>query len=102
MMRRPPRTTLFPYTTLFRSKSDERGRDAHAGAVLEVVPRAQLESPGEWGGESLGDRKSIRLNSSHDNISYAVFCLIKLNSRHVNTSNADFCMNYNNFLAIKV
>src|SRR5687768_18355610 len=68
MIRRPPRSTLFPYTTLFRSG---RGRSSHSS----VVPLA-------WGGKreppvSRGDRKSTRLNSSHGYISYAVFCLKK-------------------------
>src|SRR2546427_2955559 len=68
MIRRPPRSTLFPYTTLFRSGAAElahavagrqRGRDCARGALL------------------LRDRKSTRLNSSHSQISYAVFCLKK-------------------------
>src|SRR3712207_8015401 len=88
MIRRPPRSTLFPYTTLFRSVvEDVRG--------LEVVPD-HLDDPasapgghpgvariggGDGGGSQEGhakeDRKSTRLNSSHANISYAVFCLKK-------------------------
>src|SRR6266704_4685829 len=66
MMRRPPRSTLFPYTTLFRSPqvSDLRPGDGQAPAGHPVV---------------LGDRKSTRLNSSHVSISYAVFCLKKIN-----------------------
>src|SRR5438067_10480821 len=79
MMRRPPRSTLFPYTTLFRSlllrrrlgsvalgrarRGDRRRADPRAGGVR---PRAEH-----------GDRKSTRLNSSHVSISYAVFCLKK-------------------------
>src|SRR5258707_3666147 len=68
MIRRPPRSTLFPYTTLFRShcqhgKPKIGGEDAAAEAVL--------------GAELKQDRKSTRLNSSHANISYAVFCLKK-------------------------
>src|SRR2546422_8136534 len=67
MIRRPPRSTLFPYTTLFRSH--RRRRD-------EAAARAGArEGPGEPGEE--GDRKSTRLNSSHGYISYAVFCLKK-------------------------
>src|SRR5476651_2755773 len=62
MIRRPPRSTLFPYTTLFRSRPDP----AETGhAAIDRKPR-----PGR-------DRKSTRLNSSHANISYAVFCLKK-------------------------
>src|SRR5574340_1517517 len=62
MIRRPPRSTLFPYTTLFRSPEwDEYGRRVNAG--LQACNRI--------------DRKSTRLNSSHQKISYAVFCLKK-------------------------
>src|SRR6266567_3475453 len=63
MIRRPPRFTLFPYTTLFRSRSPTRGEDA---------PRA---SPRGHAAGGLRDRKSTRLNSSHSETSYAVFCL---------------------------
>src|SRR5258707_5938972 len=74
MIRRPPRSTLFPYTTLFRSALhfDHAGRLAgHKVALLvehAVVGQALL---------GMADRKSTRLNSSHANISYAVFCLKK-------------------------
>src|SRR3712207_7879851 len=91
MIRRPPRSTLFPYTTLFRSAGDqqvrhlrqvgddrpplevlaERDRQRHA-RVLEL---ARLDDLAE-------DRKSTRLNSSHANISYAVFCLKKKNATY--------------------
>src|SRR2546430_5149623 len=93
MIRRPPRSTLFPYTTLFRSgpellhqlhalvlvrghqvpdrpaRSDERGRAAagHGDRARRLVPQP--------------DRKSTRLNSSHSQISYAVFCLKKKNTK---------------------
>src|SRR5436309_6925136 len=68
MIRRPPRSTLFPYTTLFRSKpigfgAPEASTDGHLGHVSNVPVKA--------------DRKSTRLNSSHVKISYAVFCLKK-------------------------
>src|SRR3712207_8767611 len=81
MIRRPPRSTLFPYTTLFRSRL--RG---HAGALAhrgDLGPPAAPPRPGEVlppaprRGDAAGDRKSTRLNSSHANISYAVFCLKK-------------------------
>src|SRR5215475_15343742 len=69
MIRRPPRSTLFPYTTLFRS--DRRDRKP-AVVVGLSVPRARQE-----GRRRRSDRKSTRLNSSHVKISYAVFCLKK-------------------------
>src|SRR5207244_13383016 len=65
MLRRPPRSTLFPYTTLFRSS-----RTGGPGQGVASTP-----FPPHWGGK--GDRKSTRLNSSHQIISYAVFCLKK-------------------------
>src|SRR5437773_6005361 len=67
MMRRPPRSTLFPYTTLFRSRRAEILRSADVPQVRVLG----LDYPG------VGDRKSTRLNSSHITISYAVFCLKK-------------------------
>src|SRR3712207_7832521 len=88
MIRRPPRSTLFPYTTLFRSNEcDGYAIDASSGqAVLGVASggvRWQMLSSHQHG-RSLWcsrteDRKSTRLNSSHANISYAVFCLKKNN-----------------------
>src|SRR2546430_6464899 len=86
MIRRPPRSTLFPYTTLFRSSA----REAHAGGEVprkvfrdDAARRADLVHDGrpvtvallDPGG--MQDRKSTRLNSSHSQISYAVFCLKK-------------------------
>src|SRR2546422_5490166 len=72
MIRRPPRSTLFPYTTLFRS----HGRNAWHGAGRDREKRAGL--PFRVGGaRARADRKSTRLNSSHGYISYAVFCLKK-------------------------
>src|SRR5256885_11736285 len=97
MIRRPPRSTLFPYTTLFRSAASHlpsrvgRGRDPHlhataagelrklvagAGALVAARPRAAAR-PYAGDRTSLQDRKSTRLNSSHLVISYAVFCLKK-------------------------
>src|SRR5688572_31599702 len=68
MIRRPPRSTLFPYTTLFRSARTLRSR-------LSSLPHSVVEDlPHQW---YAGDRKSTRLNSSHSQISYAVFCLKK-------------------------
>src|SRR3712207_8122447 len=91
MIRRPPRSTLFPYTTLFRSKPHEGGAssyqdiDSDPGTKWEEPWLATGQSePGWWrafaidhGVRSTRDRKSTRLNSSHANISYAVFCLRK-------------------------
>src|SRR3712207_7345765 len=77
MIRRPPRSTLFPYTTLFRSVFDRLLRIARttgAGSVWAKV-EAFASLLGEL--DPLSDRKSTRLNSSHANISYAVFCLKK-------------------------
>src|SRR3989454_7926604 len=82
MIRRPPRSTLFPYTTLFRS-----------GPVrpVVVVPRDQVQDHAGDGlrprsGAREEDRKSTRLNSSHLVISYAVFCLKKKKKKQVNTT----------------
>src|SRR5438445_12946244 len=79
--RRPPRSTLFPYTTLFRSRQRRLHRQIvqrsapaeYRQDVLHVLARAGLVERGR--GERPGDRKSTRLNSSHANISYGVFCL---------------------------
>src|SRR3712207_7896920 len=83
MMRRPPRSTLFPYTTLFRSSRGVRGPDADPGGEATAAgepPRWPFsgddETPARHGADD-ADRKSTRLNSSHANISYAVFCLKK-------------------------
>src|SRR3989442_8931833 len=91
MIRRPPRSTLFPYTTLFRSLvrraavethqtqragEEPRARSRHPGGERHRAARDHAH-PGHPAGE--GDRKSTRLNSSHVRISYAVFCLKKKN-----------------------
>src|SRR3712207_9006302 len=84
MIRRPPRSTLFPYTTLFRSHADQL--PALEGVVLErvggvadlgEVARRELVGVDDQQPTAGEDRKSTRLNSSHANISYAVFCLKK-------------------------
>src|SRR3712207_8741742 len=98
MIRRPPRSTLFPYTTLFRSHAPVgRHRSAlpdlaHSGVQEGEGTGAHLRDAGKCHAEVLGDvgqrfvteeiadRKSTRLNSSHANISYAVFCLKKKNT----------------------
>src|SRR2546426_3650759 len=83
MIRRPPRSTLFPYTTLFRSPRarPRHGRDRlgeHGRAERRRQLRPDERHPGAGlRGEGRGDRKSTRLNSSHLVISYAVFCLKK-------------------------
>src|SRR2546422_4620175 len=71
MIRRPPRSTLFPYTTLFRSRQLDP-------ALAEAAPRLAFVAAL---GDFVTDRKSTRLNSSHGYISYAVFCLKKKNQR---------------------
>src|SRR2546429_9675716 len=74
MIRRPPRSTLFPYTTLFRSLLVEEWRNERG----EFRPELRLCRGRDWPGPPLRpDRKSTRLNSSHGYISYAVFCLKK-------------------------
>src|SRR5256885_13021903 len=86
MIRRPPRSTLFPYTTLFRSRADPllcvADRADHTGDRLGD-PLGLHRLPRELGEPSGSpDRKSTRLNSSHLVISYAVFCLKKKNTHH--------------------
>src|SRR3989442_3027895 len=88
MIRRPPRSTLFPYTTLFRSDITPLLLDAGAfrrAVELMAGPFRGAEVTRVVSIESRGDRKSTRLNSSHVRISYAVFCLKKKkrdNTRH--------------------
>src|SRR3712207_7760849 len=83
MIRRPPRSTLFPYTTLFRSAGVPT---ASADVFVNVVGGVRIDEPGADLAVALAvasaarDRKSTRLNSSHANISYAVFCLKKKNN----------------------
>src|SRR3712207_9098984 len=84
MIRRPPRSTLFPYTTLFRSGHRGHGGEAtdRAGRKVDVtfVVSGRLRGQNPYGlPNPASDRKSTRLNSSHANISYAVFCLKKKN-----------------------
>src|SRR5687768_17926909 len=88
MIRRPPRSTLFPYTTLFRShavgRDDRAQRDQHVDAGYPWV-YLRRQSGGMRRGA--GDRKSTRLNSSHGYISYAVFCLKKKKKKRKTTEN---------------
>src|SRR3712207_8390686 len=96
MIRRPPRSTLFPFTTLFRSETGQHGdqvvvgpvgepvhdveRNAHEHAFDDALPPGGLVEVPRVRAER--DRKSTRLNSSHANISYAVFCLKKKTRGH--------------------
>src|SRR3712207_7308280 len=82
MIRRPPRSTLFPYTTLFRSRWDEGLRKQQRPADPDCARRDPYLGQGT-------DRKSTRLNSSHANISYAVFCLKKKEQPATPTSTAE-------------
>src|SRR2546422_4495935 len=95
MIRRPPRSTLFPYTTLFRSPEfsavpgfpEEYLRafvERHAGTAVGVylLPACECAPRHQSSGAVSGDRKSTRLNSSHGYISYAVFCLKKKKKVH--------------------
>src|SRR3712207_7758202 len=98
MIRRPPRSTLFPYTTLFRSvqvlgiRGRGRCRTRLLGRGRAAARRAALRAGGRPGASRGGpparrlrDRKSTRLNSSHANISYAVFCLKKKKNNFITT-----------------
>src|SRR5256885_6615347 len=94
MIRRPPRSTLFPYTTLFRSPGEDHRvifREVHGRGEQLVDRHRRTGEVGVWlGTAAVGgrghdrqDRKSTRLNSSHLVISYAVFCLKKKNNIHL-------------------
>src|SRR3712207_8636005 len=100
MIRRPPRSTLFPYTTLFRSLDPGHQRLHVVGAggelagshplgerVDDLAEVGGLVGPGDAAGLPGQDRKSTRLNSSHANISYAVFCLKKKKKEKYNYMN---------------
>src|SRR5690242_21599104 len=83
MIRRPPRSTLFPYTTLFRSRLNGAGRrddEADRDAACEIGTLRELLLVAE--SHLVEDRKSTRLNSSHMSISYAVFCLKKKKKKY--------------------
>src|SRR5258707_10063760 len=95
MIRRPPRSTLFPYTTLFRSRStidrmiqlhpDQRPTIDEVYRVASAAYAALSDATGDHqhpAAAAAADRKSTRLNSSHANISYAVFCLKKKKKRN--------------------
>src|SRR4051794_41446119 len=81
MIRRPPRSTLFPYTTLFRSDAWGEKRDLSAEEKWSAISGPATSKRG-WSRRPEIDRKSTRLNSSHPSISYAVFCLKKKKKTH--------------------
>src|SRR2546429_3925277 len=97
MIRRPPRSTLFPYTTLFRSCGDAYNsqRNHETGGKFAKNITTRTYAPGsvidvvidlvDYRTRGIRDRKSTRLNSSHGYISYAVFCLKKKNTDHITT-----------------
>src|SRR2546426_5960309 len=80
MIRRPPRSTLFPYTTLFRSRAELQARRDRPAGAFATRPGAPLRADGRE------DRKSTRLNSSHLVISYAVFCLKKKKEKRMQSN----------------
>src|SRR2546427_7400431 len=88
MIRRPPRSTLFPYTTLFRSV--QRVREQMEFPIQDRDLALQLIAPPAEGGVLVDmlDRKSTRLNSSHSQISYAVFCLKKKKNQNMHDQRA--------------
>src|SRR5947209_12184025 len=101
MIRRPPRSTLFPYTTLFRSHVSVRPAGGRrllglrlGGSAVLLQPQDRTRAPGQGAfrrlfGRSAGDRKSTLLNSSHANISYAVFCLKKKKKTRQNKTSTE-------------
>src|SRR3712207_7395834 len=99
MIRRPPRSTLFPYTTLFRSEAAqqqiiekqrlERELQLAYEIQISILPRVLPQLQGYDFGATMVDRKSTRLNSSHANISYAVFCLKKKKNEESEDSISD-------------
>src|SRR2546427_7874598 len=92
MIRRPPRSTLFPYTTLFRSGQRRRpaGRGSPGSGWVLATENEDLAVAVVRSGDGNVDRKSTRLNSSHSQISYAVFCLKKKKRRITTTSLTDY------------
>src|SRR3712207_6873135 len=102
MIRRPPRSTLFPYTTLFRSGVVGAGQ-VQPGAPADLFEGEpcthghvadRIHRRSRCGAGVIGDRKSTRLNSSHANISYAVFCLKKKKkSNKINADNTEITRN---------
>src|SRR2546429_6048442 len=97
MIRRPPRSTLFPYTTLFRSVLFDSGDRADCRVCLQASgkPHAATVLRGQ------GDRKSTRLNSSHGYISYAVFCLKKKKKTKKTFEVHSECIKYHSLVTAK-
>src|SRR2546430_2676812 len=95
MIRRPPRSTLFPYTTLFRSRRRHAEAARKPGPACRAARRRRGRFPAALAGSHVrprqGDRKSTRLNSSHSQISYAVFCLKKKKHTHLNDTELTPC-----------
>src|SRR3989475_9478995 len=98
MIRRPPRSTLFPYTTLFRSPATAFLQSIHAQLAVTLNPlvgrlAADAVAPAQL---AQRDRKSTRLNSSHSQISYAVFCLKKKKktSKHLSAEHTPLHTSY--------
>src|SRR2546430_12203831 len=108
MIRRPPRSTLFPYTTLFRSHSLENACPRILGEHIAQIDIRTLNKNGSTcifkhhilllepirSGNLTRDRKSTRLNSSHSQISYAVFCLKKKKKRHTTITDLEAIVHY--------
>src|SRR5258708_22385475 len=83
MIRRPPRSTLFPYTTLFRSLLGPKGKPGTITLPVTMLILDKTKNKVKSEPFTVRDRKSTRLNSSHQIISYAVFCLKKKKKTHV-------------------
>src|SRR3712207_8619691 len=102
MIRRPPRSTLFPYTTLFRSARHQEDLRDVAQQPDQAVDHAQVDIQRLAGGVAVlqrRDRKSTRLNSSHANISYAVFCLKKKKTTRIIFT---IHLHYRNTIRVKI
>src|SRR2546430_13122005 len=101
MIRRPPRSTLFPYTTLFRSRENLQEVAEGVGFILvRHDPRVRLCSIDRNAKAAARDRKSTRLNSSHSQISYAVFCLKKKKKSLISYALTDTSTGHNSLNAV--
>src|SRR5438876_5252856 len=97
MIRRPPRSTLFPYTTLFRSIAFQPGSQHVTTDPAPIFNGCFVVCRGLHSWSAFGDRKSTRLNSSHPSISYAVFCLKKKKKNNNHTPAAEQPESYPNY-----